>query len=207
MSRRGRGMYWTESELAVLRRLYPTSKRAVVMAALPGRSVSSMLNQARAMKLEKAGRGRWTIAKDNQLAAIFERAPWPRLVEVFAPHTRGAIEKRATSLGLIRDKATGASPFAVVRELRRIRRARKIEIDKLAQSFGLYGSMLSRWETTPHGPHLKGFLAWVDALGLEIALQRKGLASRQAMPVADLSAKERMMSRNGQRHAPLRAAL
>lgn len=191
------GQVWGAEELLRLREMWPKgrARKAQIEALFPGRTWSGVTQRARIEGLRKSGYARWTSSEDAILLRIYSHATERELQEQIPRHSMASIQKRANDLGIKRDKAARQSEFAILRELRRIRRSRGLRVDTLAQRFAAYGSTLSAWETGGKVPNLRGFLAWVAALELEIVFQRKGLVAKQATSLIETPGAHRLMAR------------
>lgn len=138
----------------------------------------------------------WTAQEIAILRDNYETITWAELHKLLPRREWANVQKKASALDLKRNTHRDASPFRIVRELRRIRRARGIGLDDLAKRFGVYGSTISAWECATGNkasPHLKSLLDWAAALGFDIWLKPREIT----VP--------RGMTRNAQRQAPLRS--
>lgn len=186
---------WTPAEVDKLREVFPVLKRKrELMAALPGHSWSGIGQKARSLGLRK--KYAWSVQEIDILRDNYEVMPWRELKALLPRRAWANVQKKASALGLSRNIHKDASPFRIVRELRRIRRARGIECEELAKKFGVYGSTISAWECATKNksaPHLKSLMDWADALGFDIWLKPRETAAGN------------MSARNAQRSAPLKA--
>lgn len=167
---------WSTAEIEILRAHFGVKKAEGFVHLLPGRTVRGIHQKARDLGI--VVKRSWTapeiiILKQNwgsrskgELAALLPHRKWDN------------ISKKASSLRLKRRGRVPKtlSPLAIIRELRRVRLERGIEIEPLAASFNVYGSAVSAWETGMRNksvPSLRSLMAWADALGFELWLRPK----------------------------------
>ena len=189
-------MAWSATELTKLREIWLGRrwKKRDIEAEFPGRSWSSIVQKARVQLGRKMLP--WSTAEEARLVQFYPVASRAELAPLFPGRTFVALEKRATEMGILRERTDRLSKVPIIQELRRVRRARKLKADDVAKRFGGYGSGISAYETGAKMPTLTTFLAWVSALGLEIVLQRTGLQTAQAKPLIEMPGKHRLMGRS-----------
>lgn len=190
---------WTDEEIATLRKSFGAVKRKKDWAAiLPAHSWSAIVQKARTLGLRK--KFGWTVQEIDVLRANYETMPWDELHKLLPRREWANVQKKASALGLKRNVHKDASPFRIIRDLRRVRRDRGILCEDLAEKFGVYGSMISAWECATRNksaPTLKSLIDWAGALGFDLVLQPRRV---QGFDPA------RAMGQTAQRQAPLRAA-
>lgn len=115
----------------------------------------------------------WTGAEITILRDLYPHASWPELCAALPRHPQASIAKYANGLGLSRDKAKAKSPYFIVQELRRLRRAQKLDQIILADKLGTHRIQIAKWERGECVPRLRMFFDWVQALGYELKLSAK----------------------------------
>lgn len=192
------GAGWTDAELVTLRKVFGTTHRkAQLVAHFPGRTWAGIVQMGRSLGLRR--REYWTRAEEVLLVEIYERKSKTEIMASLPKRNWPAIQRKASELKVKKDLRKTHSKFAIVAELRRIRRRRGIQADSLASLFGAYGSGLTNWESGKRTPTLQTLIAWAGALNLDIVLQPKGIVTNTARPLVDRPAEARLMARDAQR--------
>lgn len=165
------GNFWSEKEIKVLQRLYPSADWLELHAALPSRTLAAIHWMARAQNVKRLKNGKtfWTNPEKSTLKQLWPNAPWGALCKALPRHSRGAIARMAPTLGVRRDTAR-KSPYPIIRELREIRRQREIRQDVLADQIGTSPIQIAKWERGEHVPRLRALFDWAQALDCKIAL-------------------------------------
>lgn len=191
--------FWTAEEIAKLREVWPQRKwkKRALEEIFPGRTWSSIVQKARAEKIPKlAGYAHWSVDDDDRLFRLYPRCGWEELLRRFPRRSRVAIERRAATLGYIRERTENISDIPLLQELRRARRMRRLSTDVLAQRFSSYGSAISAYETGGKDPTIRTLISWANALGFDLVLQHRGIQATQATPLVELPGKHRLMGRS-----------
>lgn len=167
------GRHWSEQEIGSLRRLYPMASWVGLFSALPGRSRASIHEAAKALEIRRLKKRQtfWTMAEKNLLKKLYPRSTWPELIEALPRHPRASIAKMASMLGARRaDACASASPYKLIRELRKIRRDRGLRQVDLAEVIGTQCVQIAKWETGECVPRTRTLFDWVQALGYRLEL-------------------------------------
>jgi DNA-binding transcriptional regulator YiaG len=169
-----RGRLWTDQEIAALRHFYPLGRWPAIRKALPGRTIAAIRCQAVTLGVKNTRNPRtaWHGSERQLLQKLYPSAPWPALLAALPRHHKTAIVKQANDLGFKRDGAKKQSRHNIIRELRQLRRARGIKQSVLAGTIGSHTVQLAKWERGEQLPRLLGFFDWINALGLQIRLER-----------------------------------
>lgn len=102
--------YWTTGEERALRTLYPTGGSAAVKAAVPGRTLRSIYNRARALGLVAPGqpaiRQRWSSSPqiDEAIRRVYQGTPSDGAIDHLAmscARPRWWVSRRAAALGFV----------------------------------------------------------------------------------------------------------
>lgn len=109
-----RWLPWTKAELAALRRLWPSTVRARVEKALPGRAWTSIAKQASVLRLRRQTRPRWTEAQNKLLRRL-----WPDCTRRTICRAVGkrweAVRLHARKLGIAQEKSRWAGYVSMQR--------------------------------------------------------------------------------------------
>ncbi len=124
-------------------------------------------------------RARWSVAEMASMQERYETASRAEIEELFPGRSWMAIQKCAGKLGLVRRKPKALAVYPILRELRAVRRQRRIKTEVLAERIGIGSSNLCQWETAHTVPRFRTFLDWVQALDLRIELVPQSQAKRQ----------------------------
>jgi DNA-binding transcriptional regulator YiaG len=172
---------WSEQEVGTLRRLYPMAPWVGLLAALPGRSRHSIHEMAKYLEIRRLKKRQtwWTAAEKNMLAKLYPRSTWPELIEALPRHPRASIAKMASMLRLRRaDACANASPYKIIRLLRKIRREKGLTQIDLAPIVGTLHVQIAKWETGECVPRTRTLFDWVQALGYRLELVALASAER-----------------------------
>lgn len=189
---------WTDEEIARLREVFGKTKGKKALAALfPARTWAGVVQKGRLLGLRR--KEYWTREEEALLIQLYSRTPKAEILARLPRRRWQSIERKASELRVKRDRLESYSSFALVKELRRVRRQRDLTADGLAQKFHSYGSALNNWESGRRTPTLPVLLRWAEALNLELVLQPKGHLANTAKPLIDDPVKSRLMGRDGRR--------
>lgn len=189
---------WTPEEISRLREVFgKTVGKKALVDLFPGRTWAGIVQKGRLLGLRR--REYWTRDEEALLIQLYVRAPKEEILAKLPRRRWLSIERKASELRVKRDRLETYSKFAIVQELRRVRRQRDLTADGLAQKFHSYGSALNSWESGRRTPTLGVLLRWAEALNLELSLQPKGYLANTAKSIVNDPVKNRLMGRDGRR--------
>jgi hypothetical protein len=172
-SRVGKSARWSDKEERRLRALYPSGSWQDLRAALPHRSKQAIEQHASKIGIERAGgKPAWTGAEIKTLRRLFEVATWAELCRALPRHTGSGIRGKGFILRLRRPPRTKLqSRYALIRELRALRRERRLTGLQLAEIIGCHKSRVQFWELGVSVPRFPMLIDWVEALGYDLVLR------------------------------------
>ena len=174
-ARVGNAAKWAAKEDHRLRVLYPAGSWDDLRAALPHRSQRAMEQRAARLGIERQANRKpaWTGAEEKRLRDMFGVATWPEIAEALPRHSISAAKNKANQLRLRRPPRTKLqSRYALLRELRAIRREQRMSMGDLAETIGVPKTSVQRWELGLNVPRLPMLLDWAQALGMRVVMER-----------------------------------
>lgn len=175
-ARVGHGFVWSEDEDRLLASLYRRARWSALLARFPGRTQGGIQQHAAKLGIDRHANRKpaWTGAEEKTLCRLFERATWDEVCQALPRHSRSAIRNRATGLRLRRPARTKLqSRYALIRELRRIRRDGRQTMGDLAARIGVHKSRVQFWELGVSVPRLPMLFDWIEALGCKLKLESR----------------------------------
>lgn len=173
--------WWSAREESRLRALYPRGSWADLRAALPHRSKRAIEQHANKLDIARCNGSKpaWTGAEIKLVTRLYDTATWDELAKAIPRHTVRAIRLKGIQLRLRRPPRTKLqSRYALIRQLRSIRRERRMTCAQLAELIGCCKSRIQFWELGVSVPRLPMLLDWIEALGLKLELSDARLKPR-----------------------------
>lgn len=168
---------WADTEISTLREVFPTRRWPVVMAALPRRNRSSILQQARAqgVRRETSKRAQWTVFEESILRRLWPVADQDELCAALPARAWESIGRKASAMG-IRRRMPGArknkraiQPIIVALRIERERQ--HLTRPQLGKLSGYHPQQLHTWEMGKASPIFAKLVDWVSALGMELVIR------------------------------------
>jgi hypothetical protein len=192
------GIPWTEAEKIALEASFPHSRWSDISAALPGRSRTAIIQQARLWKVvrEINKRERWTAFEEGLIRKLYPAAMHSEIKAALPGRAWDSIVKKANVLGVRRptEAYRNNSRFIhpIIRELRLERERRRITRPQLSSKLGYHVNQLCCWEMGKTNPDFGAVSLWAEALGMELTLRpnaKQLLAEQsQVLPLRKLMA-------------------